>query len=141
MYGDNDDAWRDYQSSQQEIVKQAETRAIERIRNEQQSEATKAAKAQKFVQDSVQALRDEGHKFDENKLMKVMSEYRPVDETGANWDFKRGLEIYQLMENKPSSDAKKKVAASTMKSKSDAGSDAEPVVWTPSKLREKYGYR
>lgn len=140
LYGDNDTAWQDYQQTQQQMVQQAEVRAVERIKAEQQAEVAKATKAQQYVKDAVQMLKDEGNDFDENKLMKIMSEYRPVDESGANWDFKRGLEIYNLLEKRPSAEAKKKVAASTMKSKSEGGDEA-PTIWTPSKLREKYGYR
>lgn len=141
VYGaDNEAAWADYKQSQDALLSQAEARAVERIKAEQRAESESVTKANEYIKQSVEALREEGHQFDENKLMKVMSEYRPVDASGTMWDFKRGLEIYNLLEKKPSADAKKRVAASTMKTRQESDEE-ETKVYTPSKLREKYGFR
>lgn len=141
VYGaENEEAWRDYRQSQDQLLSQAESRAVDRIRREQKEEGEKLTKANDYIKQSVEALREEGHQFDENKLMKVMAEYRPVDESGTMWDFKRGMEIYALLEKKPSADAKKRVAASTMKSKQEADEE-EVKVYTPSMLRQRYGMR
>lgn len=136
IYGhDNEEAWKDYQSTRLQDIKEAEDRAFNRLKAEQQAEAERTAKANDYVEQSLAALADEGHKFDRNKLLKIMAEYRPVDESGLQWDFKRGLEIYNLLEKKPSASAKKNVADATMRSKADAGSNEDEVM-TPSKLRK-----
>lgn len=142
VYGaDNEAAWQDYNQYQSRIVSEAESRAVERIKAEQKAEQEQFAKSNAFIENEVQRLKESGHSFDKNKLMKVISDYRPIDSTGTMWDFDKAIEIYNLIDKKPSAEAKKRVAAQTTAKGSTETDEQEVKVYTPSKLREKYGYR
>lgn len=142
-YGDNQEAWADYQKTQeqtiQKAVAEAQQRTLSKIEEQKKAEQEAVAKADAWIQGELDALKDEGAKFDQNKLLKIVSDYRPVDVNGL-WNIRKAYEIYQIMDRKDAekTGAKKRLAASTVSTGASDSSDDE--VMTPSKIRKMGGF-
>lgn len=63
-------------------------------------------------------MKDEGLKFDKNELIKVVNDYRPINDEGK-WDFRRAYKILQLNAKSPDK-ARKELADSTTRQKPDS---------------------
>lgn len=124
LYGANEVAWRKYSEhdrAQRDEMKREVLAEQEATRQQQTQEA---AHWNKWVDTEIDKLKEEGHTFDRNKLIKTMLDYRPTDEQG-NFDFKRGIEIYKLNESKDDpakSQARKELADATTRSPGSGGS-------------------
>lgn len=126
LYGDNEIAWQKYDEHEKDKEAEIEKRVIERQDFQRQRAEEEVKYWNKWVDDEVTKLQDEGLKFERNELIKTMLDYRPTDEKG-NFDFKAGYRIFEALKAKEidpaRSEARKKLADTTTKtSPSEKGS-------------------
>lgn len=114
LYGDNEKAWEMYNDRSKTERKEMKAEILEEIKQEQSKATEETNKWNDWVADEVQSLKDEGLKFNENKLMKVAVEYKPTDDKG-NLDLKKAYNILQMQAKKPKNNDRKKVADGTTK--------------------------
>jgi len=115
LYGENETAWDKYSKHEQARTEEIENRILARQRDEATREVQESEKWTKWVDSEMEDLVAEGHKFDRNKLTKIMLDYSPTD-ANNNLDFKKGIKIYEALEGKPDtakSDARKVLADAT----------------------------
>jgi len=123
LYGDNQSAWEMYNERTQTERKQMKQEILSEIKEEQSKATKETDKWNDWVSDEVQSLKDEGLKFNENKLMKVVADYRPTDDKG-NLDFKKAYDIMQMLgTKKPNTDRKKVADGTTKQTKSESKSE------------------
>ena len=112
-FGDDEEAWQGFQQMTASAKEEAKAEAIADIKREQESERNSSSKWDKWVNEQVESLEEQGETFERNALLKVMDQYRPTDDEG-NLDFHKGLELLRLKGDKPSQvEAKRKAAAMT----------------------------
>ena len=134
-------AWKKFQAlfpsqSREEIKQELKQEFIA----EQQKHDQEQARIIEWSRSEMQKLKDEGKTFDENKLLKVIEKYSPVNEAGHT-DFKKAYEIYELQEGARREKkervvkAKKQIAA---RSSQGSSTEAEkPAFVTPEDLEGK----
>ena len=138
-FGEDPKLWTAYRQTTQEEKADIKKEIMAEIRAEQAQESQRQAGLQTWVQDSIQELKDEGEKFDENALLKILTDYSPTDAQG-NIDFKKGLAILRQLDSakgdkeKEKSTARKEVAASTT---SSSKGEKTAQVLTAKQLRKK----
>lgn len=122
LYGENGVAWKKYEAREREREIEIERNIIARQTEAQAKAQEEAKRWNKWVDDEITKLQEEGKQFERNELIKTMLDYRPTDEQG-NFDFKKGYEIYEALKRKEDpahSQARKQIAdISTKSSKSD----------------------
>ena len=138
LFGDNKEAWVKYRSYDAEQRKTLRSEILQEVRQEEERQISEQKKQEKWVDDEIQKLADEGLKFDRNELLKIALEWLPTDEEG-NISFSKA---YKILENlkagkpeKPSSDEKKKIADQTMKKSKET--DGKKDYKTSADLRYK----
>lgn len=139
IYGEDQAAWADYQSYHRSEREQIKAETIAELQAKAAKEQETVTAAQKQMDDALASLEAEGKKFDRNELIKVVSDYKPIDDAG-NWDFKKAYEILELQRkaNSQKSTARKELAASTT-----SESKGEPIqddAWTPDRLKKYNPY-
>lgn len=137
MYGENEKAWIAYQQHEKEREEEIEQRIIQKQRDQYIKAEQESKYWVSWVDENVQRLQDEGHKFDRNEFLKLMEKYRPSDDRG-NLDFDSGIELYNLSKaSKPAdtlkSQARKDIADTI--TKTDTGSPKKKDYMTPSDMR------
>lgn len=144
IHGTNVEAWQEYLSGAAEQRNGAVQEAIRQIESKQQQQAQAQQQAQTYVDEQIQTLKDVGHDFDNNELLKIVADYRPINEQG-NWDFVKAHEILMLKkstESKEKSSARKSLAASTMsKGKGGTEPDKTDGALSIGELRKAGGFR
>lgn len=139
LYGDNAEAWQlysEYTITEKERIK---NEAVQELRQSETQAAKRQEEMDNWVSENIQSLKDDGHKFDENKLLKILVDYSPTDKQG-NIDFGKGLEILQKLEKVENiesiekSKAKKEIAAHT--TSSVEGNTKSKKVMTAKDLRK-----
>lgn len=116
IHGSNLDAWQEYMAGAAEQRKGAVEEALRIMEEKQRGEQESQKAAQAYVDNQLKSLKESGKDFDQNELLKIVSDYRPINEQGQ-WDFEKAYEILSLkksMEAKGKSTARKNLAASTM---------------------------
>lgn len=135
MYGDDVPAWTKYSEASKNERAQIKSEILNELKAEQSKQTEEAKKWDNWVEKQISSLEDEGKKFDRNKLVKLMSDYRPVDEQG-NYDFHKGYELYEKfesLEKKPNNTVRKDIASNSV---SDNKGEASPKEYrTPGELR------
>lgn len=120
LYGDSASAWKKYEHREKERETEIEQRLIQRQELAEKQKVEEATRWNKWVDGELEQLQSEGHKFDRNKLIKTMLDFRPTDDSN-NFDFRKGLAIYQALEEKEKtkdvekSNARKELADTTTK--------------------------
>ena len=125
LYGDNPEAWVEYQKATQTEREQMKSDIIREIKAEQEKASDYQKSLDNWVNENVNALADYTKQnnlpdFDKNKLMKIMVDYAPSDENG-NLDFAKGYGLYMELNSieqakaKEKSDARKDLASQTTK--------------------------
>jgi hypothetical protein len=115
LYGDNLVAWQKYSAAEQARTAEIEQRILARQQEEQMKAQQEAEFYDKWINNEIAKLEDEGLKFDRNELLATMIEYSPTDSQN-NLDFRKGFNIYSALQAKPNSeksDARKQIADST----------------------------
>ena len=115
LYGDNKTAWRKYEVHEQEKEQAIEAKLLERQEQTRKKNEDETLKWNKWVDDEISKLQEEGKKFDRNKLIKVMLDYSPT--TNNSFDFQKGYKIYEKLETEDpaKSNARKELADATTK--------------------------
>lgn len=104
------EAWENLKPVDRDGLK-AEIR--DELRREQEAERASTQKWDRWVNEQVESLEEEGETFERNALLNVMNKFKPTDDEG-NLDFRKGLELLRLQGEKPSQvEAKRKAAAMT----------------------------
>lgn len=138
LYGDNEQAYKQYAEHHQNEVNEIEQNLIQRQEDQRQKATQEAQKWDKWVGDEIGKLRDEGKEFDENRLKKVMLDYSPTD-SNNNLDFQKGYKIYEVLETKvdntAKSEARKQLADMTVRS--SKGEKEKKDYMTSNDLRNK----
>lgn len=150
QYGETEESKTQY--SQYETATQAERDRLKAdikadLQNETKQDESQIADANKFVDEQMQEMADEGLKFDRNSLLKFMVDFQKEYGDGSlmtdgNYDFRKALALKERMEPEATdnTDTKKQLAANAGRSKVQAGSASKiPVISTRS-LR-KGGWR
>jgi len=137
VYGADPTLWTQYSTMETQRRTEIKQEIFGEMQAQQQAQQAQAKRWENWVAENVQALKDDGASFDENRLMDFVLKYRPIDEQG-NIDIKKGYELYsqinQASQANPSMTARKQAAAGTMSS----AREAAPQVGTPiEKLRRK----
>lgn len=125
VYGNNEEMWAKQVEFFDGLKAQARQEFLnEQVQREQQAQA-ESDRWTGWVKDSLQNLKDEGLRFDDNELQKVALDYLPTDLDG-NIDFRKAYDIMNKLnevKNAPQKEkveAKKQIADMTMgKSKAE----------------------
>jgi len=113
-FGGDETAWKAYKADQDRLVDEAETRALKRIREEQESQDKRIKDANAWFESTVSELESTGAKVDRNKLLKTAMDYELVD-TKGRWNYKAAYEILKRDEAPDLSlEAKRKAASATV---------------------------
>jgi hypothetical protein len=140
LYGDNQVAWSKYEQREKAREEEIEKRVLTAYETKQQEQVDQSKKWEKWVDDQVELLENEGKKFDRNELIKTVLDYRPTDEQG-NFDLRKGYDIMEALKGKQdavktqASLERKKIADTT--SKAGGGDSPKKDYMTPSDLRNK----
>lgn len=140
LYGDNQIAWEKYEKHEQERAEAIKRQVIEEQEQARKKEAEESTKWERWVDDEVKKLSDEGLTFDKNELIKTVIDYRPTDDKG-NYDLRKAYDILEMKKakdtvaDKEKSDARKAIADTT--TKTTRGEPAKKDYMTPSELRNK----
>lgn len=116
LYGDNKTAWQKHQAHTKVEKEEWKKEVLAEQTQVRKQTDEEAQKWDKWVNDEVQNLKDEGKVFDRNKLLKVMTDYKPTsDDKGL--DFQKGFKIYEMQEAEDPSktNARKELADATTK--------------------------
>jgi|GEM_PF-1580880 len=116
IFGEDQERWKQFESYDNKRLKEIEDKVINSVSEKQKAQQEQVNQWEKWVDDEVQKLKDEGNEFDKNELIKTAIEYRPTDEKG-NYDLGKALTIMNAMKaskkkpvNKKKIEARKKVA-------------------------------
>lgn len=135
-FGDDDEAWQGFQQMTASAKTEAKAEAVAELKREQQETTQQADRWNSWVNEQVNTLEEEGESFDRNALFKLMEEYRPTDDEG-NLDFRRGLEILNLKDAKPSNiEAKRKAGSLANGPKKTVAEPSKKNVVTPNDIRK-----
>ena len=126
LYGDNAErTWSAHMRTLDDVKRQAVEETEQRLNAKQRQEAEVQQHAQRYVEESLSNLKAEGKSFDDNELLKVVSDYRPITADGQ-WDFEKAYQILQMMkgsDGKEKSEARKKLASETTRNSSKGEPD------------------
>jgi hypothetical protein len=137
-FGGDSEAWSQYLSFQSQREAQVKQAALNEVEAKQKAETDRITQANQYVEQELASLEAQGKKFDRNELLKVVSDYKPINDEGK-WDFVRAheiLELKKLKESKPENlQARKDLAGAT---KSTAtGEPSAKTYFTPGDFRGK----
>ena len=139
-FGENEQAWEQYQGYEKELrqkIKDEFYQEQEELGRQQEAEQKKWSD---WTSNQLQQMKDDGLKFDQNELLKVLVEYKPMDDEG-NLNFRKGYEILskikvgEEVEKSKKTGEKKKIAGATMEG--GEGGEQEKKYRTSKDLRNK----
>lgn len=120
LYGENSEAWEAYQEHPAALKEQIKQELREDNEREIAHARAEEQKYNQWIEDEILKLQAEGLEFDRNELIKTVLDYGPTDENN-NYDFRKAYGILQLnkqVPQKPSNEAKKKIADMTSSGRS-----------------------
>ena len=129
-FGGDQEQWDAYRTDRDEEIRQAEDRAIERVKGESSAKEKEITEATEYMQNQIseleadKELNPDGSKIDPNKLLKFVLDNDLVDSKGR-WNYKAG---YRIMKANSSSnlgtnkDRKAMAGATTSESKAESTS-------------------
>jgi len=122
MYGEDQALFQQFQQQETERINAIKESVVKEIEAKEKAKVEAQSKWEKWVDDQIGTLVEEGKKFDKNELFAVLNQYRPTDEQG-NLDFRKGYELLELKHSsKPTSNPSKQVAAKTAPSNGSVSS-------------------
>lgn len=145
-WGGDEESWKLYSQHQQMLVETAKKEALEEFKRDiterQKKEVEETNLAKEAFSLAVAELREKYGKFDENKLFKVIDDYRPTNQEGNWWDFERAFKIMQLQEQAESIKAQKSVESkkqvASISASLDSPSTQKPKIKPGMNWREFY---
>jgi hypothetical protein len=135
-FGGDEQQWRAYQADQQRLVDTAKAEALLEIENRSKAEQERVAQANSYIDSQLAALQSEGKKFDRNELLKIVTDFRPVNESG-NWDFRKAYEIYELKQAKDPEKSKARKALASTTTSNPKAETTTPNVLTYDEIKKK----
>lgn len=138
-------AYEDYLKNSDEYKQSIKREILDEIKATTESQTRARQEANSYVEESIEALKAEKGDFDKNELFKFMldfeKEFFPIVDEKGNYDFTKGYQLWKQMNPvSDSTEAKKKIAADTMKSKVSVSNSNIPVV-SPKMLRRGASWR
>lgn len=136
-FGDDPDAWSKYQNYEGNMREQIKNEILQDHQNQVQAQNDATQRWNDWVETSVQDLKDQGKKFDKNKLLKIAHDYLPTDAQG-NIDFNKAYDIYEMQEGNKGEDKvikKKKEVADKSMSSGGSNAPSEKKLMTTADLR------
>lgn len=126
MFGDNYEAWKVWELKEKEDKVRLKQEIVQEYQAQQAEKQKEMDHWDKWIDNELTQLESEGKEFNKNELLKVIDEFKPIDEKG-NWDFHKGFELLQMkkqLEKKNDrSQARKQIASlSSSDSSSEEGS-------------------
>ena len=126
-FGGNQDQWDAYVKHEDMKIKQAEERAIERIKGEKTAEDKAVKEATDYMQSEIskiesdKELNPDGNKIEPNKLLKFVLDNDLVDSKGR-WNYRAGFRMMKANSTTtPNNGDRKKIAgATTSESKAES---------------------
>lgn len=94
-FGGDKTQWTDFQGYLGTLKGEAKADAIREIKGEQEAEQAKLKAANDYIENEIVRLNADGKEFDRNELLKVVNDFRPVNEQGY-WDFDKAYDILQM---------------------------------------------
>lgn len=141
LYGENQTAWTKYRQHEEARTLEIEKNIIARQEAAREQAAKEEKRWEGWVEEQMDALKEEGLTFDRNELAKIMLDYSPTDENN-NLDFRKGYAIYEALKAKPEapkqdakSEARKMLADTT--TSTTKGEPAKKDFMTPEDLRNR----
>lgn len=137
LYGEDPVAYKAMQEADAIRKEEIKRELIENLKQEQLQAQQEEQKWNKWVDEGIASLEEQGLKFNRNELINTMLQYGPTDEEG-NYDFKKGYDILVALkgpQNTSTTLAKKKVASLSSTSKG-AEPNRKPYM-TSADLRHK----
>lgn len=112
LFGENEQAYQKYLSHTQAEREHIKADVMHEFQQAAEVRSQEEERWNKWVDHSINALKEQGHTFNQNELMKVMVDYRPTDDQG-NLSFEKGYALLEkLTAAQPSSAKEKKDIAS-----------------------------
>jgi hypothetical protein len=138
-FGGDEIAWKAFQADQDKLVTQAEERAFQRIKQEEDQQKQRVNEANEWLETNIREIESTGFKVDKNKLLKTAADFELVD-TKGRWNYKAAAEILKREEKKtdPTLPERKKLASVT--TETDIKEDKPKDYTTPEDLRNKGWY-
>jgi len=127
-FGGNQEQWDAYRTDRDEEIKQAEERAIERVKGESSAKEKAITQATEYMQNQIseleadKELNPDGSKIDSNKLLKFVLDNDLVDSKGQ-WNYKAGFKIMKANSSSnfgTNKDRKAMAGATTSESKAES---------------------
>lgn len=141
IYGDNPEAYKLHQQHERDLVQQAKAEALKEIESSKTRQIEEEQAANKWLDDSIAELQNQGLKFERNKLMKIALEYSPTDEQG-NLSLKKAYSIYEKLEAAEGGEkqAARKQLASVVAPDTSNASDGKKNYLTADDIRKMGGW-
>lgn len=117
-FGDNQEIWQKYLAAGAKEKSSLKEEILNEINSTIQQASAEEQKWDKWVEDSIAELQNEGLEFNRNELLKVAVDYQPSDENG-NISLRKAYDILKLAKGttatpKPDATKKKEIASKTM---------------------------
>jgi len=136
LYGDSEEvktAWKIYNSQSKRDKEETKREILAELESRNNLIKQEESKYNDWVTNEVVRLQDEGEKFDKNKLLKIMADYRPTTEDGRSLDFNKGIELYKKIynedDNKDKNKIRKQIADNTVNDTKANKSDNKPLTF------------
>jgi hypothetical protein len=118
LYGDDTEVWKAYQESTKSEKEAWKKEFFEELESRETEKVESIKRGEEWIADQLADLKDQGHTFDENELVKVVVDNQLFDKEG-NPNFKAGLRFLEADKTEPMN-PKKRIASMT------AGKGSEP---------------
>ena len=110
LYGDNHEAYKLWRKQQDDLAERIKAEISNEMEQKSQAERQALEEGERYVEESIRALEEDGKTFDKNELMKFLLDFKekygalPEDDRG-NIDFMRGYELMTTMKGSTKTEA------------------------------------
>lgn len=138
-FGGTEEEWKAYKQDEDNKLKQAEERAIERINKTREKEDKAVKEATDYMQSEINTIQDDktinpdGAKVDPNKLLKFVLDNDLVDSKGR-WNYRAGFQMMKTKSDKTDIKNKKAIAGAT--TSEDKAETKPPTYATPNDFKK-----
>lgn len=109
----------------QQIMDHTKAQMEKEFSNKQELSKQSTEEAEKYIDESLEALKDAWHEFDENKLLKYAEEY-------TEWNIEKAYELYQKFDAAKDKGADEEAKMTEKKKQAEANSSNKWKSWTAS---------
>jgi|SRR5215213_3028846 len=135
-FGGDEQAWTQYKADLNAELSRVKQETVAEYERRQRTEADKVKQAQDYVSSELARLRSAGKQFDDNELLKVLSDY-PLVRADGNWDLEKAYDVLELKKAKDPAnlEARKQIAGATKST--TTGEPTAKSYFTPADFRGK----